>query len=210
MYLPAAVVLLLLPPLLLQSYLPLPAAGAADLLQLAMNRGSFESVVEKLNRIPVQLDAPAAHRLLLTAVVRHDRLLPRQGEMVKRLVDAPAVRQHIDAPTLSAVLDLLFPLRSHKDWWLWKMFVKKRTRDLQARALEMGGDANIRSAMELLPADIAMVIAADESDFARPLFQLANVQQLPVEILLELLSAAVDKFYLDLDDDDNVLVGHLY
>jgi hypothetical protein len=186
--------------LLLQGSMPLPAVGAADLLQLAMNGRSFALILAALNSIPVQLDAPTMCRLLLTAAVRCDGLVCADGQFLQRLAKAPAVQQHIDAPTLSAVLDLLFPLASHEAWWRYEMALKLCLRLLeQAVGQEMGGDA-----VEVPP------VYRLEARFGRPLFHAANVQQLGVEVMLKLLGAAVGKFFLDLDVEDLQMVGYYY
>jgi hypothetical protein len=64
---------------LLQSHVRLSAADAAGLMQLAINDlNSDESAVfDVLCRLPSQLDATAARRLVLTAAVR------QHGELAK-------------------------------------------------------------------------------------------------------------------------------
>jgi hypothetical protein len=181
------VVVLLLLLLLLQSRMPLPTADAADLLQLAINC-SCDAVVEAaLSRIPARLDAAAARRLLLTAALRHN------AEVTSRLAKKPAVRQHIDAPTLSAVLDLLYHGASHESdsWWRANMAVKQ-LRDPQAVVEEV----------DVLAESLHDAVTSRAARFARPLFQLANVQLLGVNVMLQLLSDAVHELDSDEDDDD--------
>jgi hypothetical protein len=166
--------LLLLPQILL----PLPLSGAADLLQLAFNC-SYPGIADvAFERIPAQLDAPAARKLLLTAAVRHD------GEVARQLVRVPTVRQHLDAPTLSTVLKVLLPRASEQASSRHGSAMRHLLHEQQAVAQQMGRDAVVEV--------LKVALASRASQCAWRLSQLPIVQQLEVDGMLELLSAAVD------------------
>jgi hypothetical protein len=85
------VLLLLLLLLLLQCHIPLPAAEASDLLQLAINCSYWLTAASAVSCFPTQLEPTAAGRMLLTATVRH------AGKLATRVAAAPAVKPHLDA-----------------------------------------------------------------------------------------------------------------
>jgi hypothetical protein len=83
-----------------QGRLAVPDAGRvdADLLQLAVNCMRPTTAAAAVRYLQVQLEPARARTLLLTAATR------QHEEAVKRLLDATTVQQHVDAPTLAAML----------------------------------------------------------------------------------------------------------
>jgi hypothetical protein len=160
---------------------PLPAADVADLLQLVVNswrtnielHSSNAAADATLRYIPRQLTPTAARRLLLTAAVRrHDG-----GDFTRRVAAVPAVKQHIDAPTLSAVLRLLLLEAGALH------IVSELLLDQQAVMQQMSGQPLV----ELVHAALASRVPGA----AWPFFRLPEVRQLGLTAVLELLSAAV-------------------
>jgi hypothetical protein len=103
------------------------------------------------------------------------------------------VQQHLDTPTLIAVLKLLFPRASTL---LDTMCIVHLLRDQQAVAQQMEGAALV----EVLHA--AVKSRADIARCAASLFELPKVQQLGAAVVLELLRAAVGRFGSDEDNAD--------
>jgi hypothetical protein len=173
-----AMLLLLLPP---KGRMPLPlaAVNAVDLLQLAINCRCTATAEAAFHHIPAQLDASAAHSLLLTAAVRHG------AQVARRLVEVRAVRQHLDAPTLITFLKLLL---SREDYPRRDVgAITLLLRDHPAVAQQMGADDVV---------EVLHVAAASRTcHFAQHLFELPNVQQLGFDVVLQMLSAAVDALH---------------
>jgi hypothetical protein len=165
---------------LLQSELPIPAAVAADLLQLAVNGFNERTARAVLGRIPSQLEPTAACRLLVTAAVR------QRGDLARRLAAVRAVQQHLDAHTLTAVLRALLlaaELRAYPKSSHLLDSVSRLLLDQRAVAQQLEDEALV----EMLHA----AIGSRAPDFAVPLFSSPNVQQLAAAAVLELLTAAV-------------------
>jgi hypothetical protein len=156
---------------LLQNCMSLPAAVAADILQLAMNGLNVRTAYAVLRRPPSQLEPTAARRLLLTAAVR------QRGQLVRQVAAVPAVQQHLDAPTLSAVLRTLLL----GGGWRALYDLNDLLRDQQAVAFLRGG-----TLVEVLHA----AVASRAPGLVEPLFKSPNARQLGVAAVLELLSAA--------------------
>jgi hypothetical protein len=108
--LPALLILLLL----LQKDMPLPAADAENLLQLAVNCTSRAPIIIAIDRLPSQLEPitaigrlpsqlspSSARRLVVTAAVREH--VKFEGLDVTEL---PAVGQHIDAATENILYEI--------------------------------------------------------------------------------------------------------
>jgi hypothetical protein len=167
--------LLLLPLLLLllliQGDTPLPAADAADLLQLVINYGSLTTATTALSRLPSQLEPTAARRLLVTAAVRHP------GELATLLAAAPAVQGHLDAPTMSVLLRLLLPRASSMldcEAIIWLL----REQRAVAQQMECAAPEEVLRAA-------AKGRAVWMSVFTFPLLELIHVQQLEGDVVLE-------------------------
>jgi hypothetical protein len=165
----AAVLLLLL---LLQSSTLLPAADAADLLQLAINCSNLTTATAALSCFPSQLEPTAARRLLLTAAVRQLAVFAR------RVAAAPAVQQHLDAPTLSAVLRALL-LGAEAGLCASSM---KSSGDSCAIGWLVDGQRAVAQQMEgaalVQVLHAAVRSCADMALFGMPLLHLPNAQQL--------------------------------
>jgi hypothetical protein len=184
--------LLLLP----QRHIPKGSLGAyVNQLQLAMNC-SYPATVpcftpsawaaEELLPFPAQLDAPAARRLSLTSAVRHN------AEVARRLARVPALQQHLDAATLTALLKVLLPratddeLRQHawSIYWLLE--------DQQAVMQHMGYD----DVVEVLH----VAVATRTVWVAWALFKFwFEVAQLGLDDVLELMRAALPGNETDMD-----------
>jgi hypothetical protein len=166
---------------LLQSEVPIPAADAADLLQLAVNSLNERTARAVLGRLPSQLEPTAARRLLVTAAVR------QRGDLARRVAAIRIVKQHLDAPTLTAVLRALLLAAESRAYPTSSQLLDSVSGllfDQQAVAQQLEGAALV-----------GMLHAAVKSrapDFALPLFQSLNAQQLGAAAVLEVLTAAVD------------------
>jgi hypothetical protein len=89
-----------------QEATPLPAADAADLLQLAVNCRSTETASSAIEQLQHLLEPTATRRLLVTAFMRH-------RSAAYQLLEIPAVQEHLDGPTVG------FVMRYHLIWMRW-------------------------------------------------------------------------------------------
>jgi hypothetical protein len=201
-----------------QEITPLPAADAADLLQLAVNCSSLATAATVVRRLPQLLEPATARRLPVTALVQ------RYDLTAERMMKQPAVQAHLDAPTLEVVMRLLLCWMQHSPSVIEQVagFVEAQVavaREFEKHVvLEWLQAANsnygtyvqntvwhlcrLPAAEQLTPADARQPLTAAVSrgnvGIVGVLCRLPAAQRLGCDDVMQLLQASFDNFSTDL------------